>query len=1267
MEQPTEATDGQHGQTRQRRPSERKSLRRVSFAAMAHVRLYEKEDRLHEEESVYSPIAGLELGGGSAASASGARGPMPDLSSVRRTSDAFNLRLSLECKSKDDADEPEDMSIDSDNLPTAACQSLMHSVESSFDVSVKDNHHELDHDRRDSVFAFFDASNHDDGDEEVENVSPIRSHKSASSRVVLLGSLQHTEIQNSPKLERPASADAFRRRDSIATFFSEPQSPSVLDMSMDCEDRAILSASPQLVAPSPRGNILRPRDSIAPFFASDSHIKGSSRKTTECPSEVPISTANADFPVEQKTNQHRPRDSIAPFFASSEESVDVENEEHELSEMEPVMLEDKQVYFEAVSGVASTAKPITQDFRRRDSVAPFFKEASDEASDCGDDLADNNLQPVEATEEVDYRRRDSVAPFFTNASETGSEHQSREIQREVLSKSTISVEQDYRRRDSSVAFFPIGRDKEAGSTSSPAPSGTSLSRQSSQRSSQRQSFAVSSNQLPSISKADALDQTVNLTSSHVALLADESMELAEDSSFLSTQPVDPTTFGVPFHPSEIIDSFSEEAQDMEISPFERKPRIPRDENEVEPVLAQSTPTSPKSRKSRDVTPAKDRRSSPRLSRSATPNQAMISEAETTEPHVPSAIRTPPRAVTPKGRKKTPVSGIGKKAGHMPGISSPLARNVMTEPSVATLLEPRAPNLERRRSSARLAAPSAESASVVAPVEATQLLPQFSGSNRRVPAPTTPLIIKFPTGTPKGPELNAPHLLNFIKSAKSDTKKPSNLSLPSDEDVDMEEAIAMADDTFNKPSSIFKKALASRRNSGLGPGRMDVDSLEPEESPFDAEKAEPAYSLNDFLQATGLHFIDGLSTMLRRETGAFFGAHTVPSEVDFTRAACLHMPELVYFENTCKALIDHVEEGRQTMRDFETGIAKNSPPIFESYLKAPEEERDEMIAKLKSLKSIARLLTKEEWYQWRREALVPFRAAVVQNTESAQKDLRRIRDYTATIEGLIMASAEEVESMEGRKAELSRKCEDFVRRDPEVYVAATTENMTLSNEKLQLPIAVQEAEVRLSEFKKLIEEQGAEREKSFEDVGRLNVDYEQLCDMMPDDVVGIQENHRLVQTIFPWNVEEDKSNFPCLVFNGVARISLTPQLMIWPLDRNDIKSLAASSASSLIPSTLSAPKEHNLRLLPQIMNSVSHSHTRLQILLADIDEATRECSIVNQTVTALHHSILTATATFSNIQSLSRFTVQFEFNLGKLSYPYGSLKSIVKIYYGANIR
>ena len=76
------------------------------------------------------------------------------------------------------------------------------------------------------------------------------------------------------------------------------------------------------------------------------------------------------------------------------------------------------------------------------------------------------------------------------------------------------------------------------------------------------------------------------------------------------------------------------------------------------------------------------------------------------------------------------------------------------------------------------------------------------------------------------------------------------------------------------------------------------------------------TLNDFLQATGLHFIDGLTTSLRRETNAFCRSHGMhdlcdlfyfncyyylfkcqddPTGFDYARAACLYMPELYSFE------------------------------------------------------------------------------------------------------------------------------------------------------------------------------------------------------------------------------------------------------------------------------------------------------------------------------------------------------------------------------------
>ncbi|KAJ3331590.1 hypothetical protein HDU76_002761 [Blyttiomyces sp. JEL0837] len=113
------------------------------------------------------------------------------------------------------------------------------------------------------------------------------------------------------------------------------------------------------------------------------------------------------------------------------------------------------------------------------------------------------------------------------------------------------------------------------------------------------------------------------------------------------------------------------------------------------------------------------------------------------------------------------------------------------------------------------------------------------------------------------------------------------------------------------------------------------------------------TLNDFLQATGTHFIDGLTTTLRRETNAFARNSEQPSALDYTRAACLLMPELYSFEVGCKALTDHIEEGRQSMRIMEAKISKNTPPLFVIYADASEQEQERLLKDLRNIHELQR--------------------------------------------------------------------------------------------------------------------------------------------------------------------------------------------------------------------------------------------------------------------------------------------------------------------------
>ncbi|KAJ3024401.1 UNVERIFIED_CONTAM: hypothetical protein HDU68_008190, partial [Siphonaria sp. JEL0065] len=1042
--------------------------------------------RANEQRRAYSPIAGLDLSAG--AGVGKVENAMPDLSSVRKNSDAFNLRLSFsnesETQSEQGLGDDSDMSLDVDaNACGDATRPAVVAVspDASFDAPIKDpHHHDHDAEENDRVLAFFDNDN--------------------------IGNNFETEPENKYIRQSTTTKNDLRRRDSVAPFFAS-QSPNrrpsnILPSTCDDVDEVEMEDDSQVLAESASPCVshtinhsqdYRRRDSVAPFFSSATNDDGDDEEQCEDLPKVATPAPVLQIPVSAETppfntlatQNYRRRDSVAPFFTSANDSP-----------ANSLCAYDSPAIVDA-----------SKDYRRRDSVAPFFTSNGPSA---------NTLISTQ-----DYRRRDSVAPFF------------------ATTESPVATSKDYRRRDSVAPFFSssaVNEGDEGDNDDERIQTPTIVTRESTLA-------AVGSVETPPIldfnsrAKPDyrSRDSVVAFFHNPNQDLADESMDLGEDSSFLDGQQLQRNGSSL-VHDSDMDESF---AEDMEIGDltFHKKPATFTTKKSV-----QNSPIPENTRVLRSSSPKNTATSSRRQSSTGTP--------------VPKS-KTPQRSSSPRsGGRKTPLNSMSKSFA--PAISSPLARSAAassansaatpTSSSAAVTASTTSVRSSSRRTSASPAvsaaiAPSSTTAPTIAPSSARKLTTPRAASKAS------------PKSGIKTTSVQTPLLLNFVKNIKSETKGArqslaASMANHDEDDEDEEDTdMMLVDDTFNKPSDVFSRALGGKSRASFGgyTRKSNVlkmeetvvlntssDDLLKEEMPVAAEasmmmddkKEDPLLegqvveeeqecggeddddkiTLTDFLQATGLHFIDGLSTTLRRETSAFkmeVDGNSGGSQLDFSRAACLYMPELKYLEATCKSLAEYVEEGRVTMRNLETEIEKKVPQLFINYVDSEGAEQDELLAKLKALKSMARLKTKENWYKWRKELLIPFNAVVAQNIESLKKDLTRIQEGQGNLSTIFDAAETEVAALQERRDGLAKKFEEFTNCDADELVEAENENKTLSTALIELPTIIQE-KTRAHETNVLATiGLGAKTKEAVENINALKEEYDQLCDMMPDDVVGIQ--------------------------------------------------------------------------------------------------------------------------------------------------------------------
>ncbi|TPX41802.1 hypothetical protein SeMB42_g05408 [Synchytrium endobioticum] len=415
--QPT--SEGSQDSSGKERAKPRKSLgRRVSFAATAHVRLFDKEEWPTPARARIDAKSHIELPSALPTPENKTTFDLPDLSSVRRTSDTYDLQLSL------------------DTSQVSTSKSVSDDLEMSFEVDVKGTSPDKSTDTPATL-----QQNSSELLASEPSPSPLPTNKIASAQPL-------------PVKPSPSSKKSTNRRDTVSQFFSHsPQSPRVAQISSQTDDNSpLLRRSPRLAKELPTSSPSGPSPGKVEMAAPASTLKISPGKSLDEANRSKTRDSVAAFfqsPSEDDTFRNvignrfsstlsaRPRDSVAPFFQR-------ESRNRARDSIAPFFQND----------LADQDQHSISTHRTRDSIAPFFRPCQSVSGDptvtlsivsssqaSSDSTASsltqifNALKPVDASEpsgdstyqmnhavmptsagsfKIRGRPRDSLAPFFVS-------------------------------------------------------------------------------------------------------------------------------------------------------------------------------------------------------------------------------------------------------------------------------------------------------------------------------------------------------------------------------------------------------------------------------------------------------------------------------------------------------------------------------------------------------------------------------------------------------------------------------------------------------------------------------------------------------------------------------------------------------------------------------------------------------------------------------------------------------------------------------------
>ena len=135
------------------------------------------------------------------------------------------------------------------------------------------------------------------------------------------------------------------------------------------------------------------------------------------------------------------------------------------------------------------------------------------------------------------------------------------------------------------------------------------------------------------------------------------------------------------------------------------------------------------------------------------------------------------------------------------------------------------------------------------------------------------------------------------------------------------------------------------------------------------------SLKEFLNETGVRFLDNLSNMGRRETVGKPRDSTIITPARRMYVRSVLVPETLAVEKACDECVRTIGAQRQFLNEEEGKFNHHPPLAYREFMKSASEspERMSILQKLKTLKSVARLFARQSWYEWRKGFETNFQA------------------------------------------------------------------------------------------------------------------------------------------------------------------------------------------------------------------------------------------------------------------------------------------------------
>jgi hypothetical protein len=278
---------------------------------------------------------------------------------------------------------------------------------------------------------------------------------------------------------------------------------------------------------------------------------------------------------------------------------------------------------------------------------------------------------------------------------------------------------------------------------------------------------------------------------------------------------------------------------------------------------------------------------------------------------------------------------------------------------------------------------------------------------------------------------------------------------------------------------------------------------------------PRASLKDFLNETGVRFLDNISSLNRRETtGRPRESEVVSVAKQLFVDGGLSL-EGDALDEACVRLAGMLTEIRDDLQKQEEQF-NHSPPLAFLQYRDPE-ERTNVVSKLKTLKSIARLYAKQAWYEWRNPVHSALNCNLEKNVKVVTERVAKLVALEHKLDETIAKLSPLVDGVTSEAKVMRERCDAMATDDVE-QVQQLEQLVTAQNEKLLTIDSEMSALVsREEELRASIDRALSKRKELQQNVAMIKQQIDSVPETSPIILEELRSSFKLLQGATGWRL------------------------------------------------------------------------------------------------------------------------------------------------------